>query len=127
MALAESLPNMKGLQQINLVANGSFQSTLPLLLEGFRKKTSLVEVNLRCSGRPVNGDWYQEIKVFGHRNRFAPLLKASDPLGASPWLGIWSRALATMSAEPDALFHVLRNNPKLARSAGCSTKRNRDD
>jgi Ran GTPase-activating protein (RanGAP) involved in mRNA processing and transport len=48
MALAGSLPNIKGLQQISLEANRSFESTLPLLLDGFRKNTtrSLVKVDI---------------------------------------------------------------------------------
>jgi hypothetical protein len=47
MALAESLPNITELHQIDFRANArnaSFQSNLPLLMEGFRKNTSLVEV-----------------------------------------------------------------------------------
>jgi hypothetical protein len=32
-----------------------------------------------------------------------------------------------MSAEPDVLFHVLRNKPKLVGSAGGPKKRKRDD
>jgi hypothetical protein len=41
MALAESLPDTKGLQQIIIAAKAAFESpTLPLLMEGFRKNTS---------------------------------------------------------------------------------------
>jgi Ran GTPase-activating protein (RanGAP) involved in mRNA processing and transport len=41
LALAESLPNIKGLQQITISAYGGFPlTTLPFLLEGFRKNTS---------------------------------------------------------------------------------------
>jgi hypothetical protein len=105
----------------------TFQSTMPLLLDGFRKNTSLVEVNLRCGGLPHKGDWSQELKFLGHRNRFTPLLKASNPPGASPHLGIWSRALAKVATEPDTLFHVLRNKPKLVGSTGGPKKRKRDD
>jgi Ran GTPase-activating protein (RanGAP) involved in mRNA processing and transport len=124
IALAESLPNIKGLQQIHFSANGSFQSTMPLLLEGFRKNTSLVHVKIdACEHR----EWLQELKFFCHRNRFTPLLKASDPLDAFPRLGIWSRALAKVAAEPDVLFHVLINKPNLVGSAGGSKKRKRDD
>jgi hypothetical protein len=70
------------------------------------------------------GDILQEIKFFRRRNRFTPLLKASDPPDISPQLGIWSRALAAVAVEPDLLFHVLRNKPKLVLS---SKKRKRDD
>jgi Ran GTPase-activating protein (RanGAP) involved in mRNA processing and transport len=130
MALAQSLPNIKGLQQIDFTANASFQSTLPLLLEGFRKNTSLVKVvkvAIDIAGCE-NMELSQELKFLGHRNRFTPLLKASDPLDASPQLGIWSRALAKVATEPDVLLHVLRNKPKLVGStAGSSKKRKRDD
>jgi Ran GTPase-activating protein (RanGAP) involved in mRNA processing and transport len=127
MALAESLPNIKGLQEIGFTANASFQSTMPLLLlEGFRKNTSLVKVHIDyivCE----NMEWSQELQFLCQRNRFTPLLKASDPPDASPQLGIWSRALAKVATEPDVLFHVLRNKPKLVESAGDSKKRKRDD
>jgi Ran GTPase-activating protein (RanGAP) involved in mRNA processing and transport len=125
MALAESLPNIKGLQQINFSAYGSFHSTMmPLLLKGFRKNTSLAEVIINgCEHR----EWSRELKCLGLRNRFTPLLKASDPPDASPQLGIWSQALAKVATEPDVLFHVLCNMPKLVGSAGGSKKRKRDD
>jgi hypothetical protein len=124
-ALAVSFPNIKGLQQINFTAYAGFLSTLPLLLEGFRKNTSLVKVTIGGVGASV--EFLQEIEFLGHRNRFTPLLKDSDPLDTSPRLGIWSRALAKVAAEPDVLFHVLRNKPKLVGSAGGSKKRKRDD
>jgi Ran GTPase-activating protein (RanGAP) involved in mRNA processing and transport len=124
MALAESLPSIKGLQQIKLRANASFQSTLPLLLDGFRKNTSLMEVSMEWY---APGEWSQELKFLGHRNRFTPLLKSSDSQDASPRLGIWSRALAKIAAEPDVLFHVLRSKPNLVGYAGGSKKRKRDD
>jgi hypothetical protein len=123
MALAESLPNIKGLQQLyfSIGSNESFQSTtLPLLLEGFRKNTSLVEVNIIGSGAP--GDAIQEIKFLGQRNRFTPLLT-----DASPRLGIWSRALAKVATKPDVIFHVLCNKPKLVGSGGDSKKRKREE
>jgi hypothetical protein len=121
MALAESLPNIKGLQQINTTAYGDFpMTTLPLLLEGFRKNTSMVEVNIWGNG--ALGDFRREIKFLGHRNRITPLLT-----DASLWLGIWPRALAKVAREPNVLFHVLRNKPKLVGSAGCSKKRKCDD
>jgi hypothetical protein len=127
MALAESLPNIKGLQQITIKANASFHSTLPLLLEGFRKNTSLVEVTIDID-RYEPEIWSPELNFLGHRNRFTPLLKTSGPLNASLQLGIWSRALVKVAAEPSVLFHVLRNKPKLVGSAAAgSKKRNRDD
>jgi Ran GTPase-activating protein (RanGAP) involved in mRNA processing and transport len=132
MALAESLPNIKGLQQVGFTANLFFQPTLPLLLEGFRKNTSLMDVDIDDDDDDdddwcVPRDCLQELKFLGFRNRFTPLLKASDPLGASPRLGIWSRALAKVATELDVLFHVLRNKPKLVGSAGGPKKRKRND
>jgi Ran GTPase-activating protein (RanGAP) involved in mRNA processing and transport len=123
MALAESLPNIKRLQEIGLTSNASFQSTMPLLMEGFRKNTSLVVVEVHHS----YGERSRELQFLGKRNRFTPLLKASDPLDTSPQLGIWSRALAKVSTEPDVLFHVLCNKPKLVGSTGGSKKRKHDD
>jgi Ran GTPase-activating protein (RanGAP) involved in mRNA processing and transport len=123
LAFAESLPNIKGLQEITIKTYASFPSTKPLLLEGFRKNTSLVEVTIDwCSSE----QWSQELKYLGHRNRFTALLKVSDPPGASPWLGVWSRALAKVATEPDVLFHVLRNKPKLVGSTSGLKKRKRN-
>jgi Ran GTPase-activating protein (RanGAP) involved in mRNA processing and transport len=111
MALAESLPNIKGLQQIDFSVNESTQSTtVPLLLKGFRKNTSLLEVVIFGCGRV---DYLQEIKFLGQRNRITPLLT-----DASLWLGIWPRALAKVATEPDVLFYVLCNKPKLVGSGG---------
>ena len=107
--------------------NETFLSTLSLLLEGFRKNTSLVEVNINNFGRCEPGEWSQELKFLGQRNRFTSLLKASGPPDASLQLGIWSLALAKVATVPDVLFHVLRNKPKLVGSAGGSKKRKRDD
>ena len=126
VALAGSLPNIRGLQEIGFDANANFQSTLPLLMEGFRKNTSLVKVNINLY-RCEPGEWSQELNFLGQRNRFTPLLKASDPPDAFPQLGIWSRALAKVATEPDVLFHVLRNKPKLVASAGGSKKRKRNE
>jgi Ran GTPase-activating protein (RanGAP) involved in mRNA processing and transport len=114
MALAESLPHIKGLQQIDFSVNESFQSNRLLLLECFRKNTSLVKINIFGYGTPE--DFLREIKFLGHRNRFTPLLKAADLPASSQQLGIWPQALAKV--EPSVLFHVLRNKPKLVRSVG---------
>jgi hypothetical protein len=112
---------IKGLQQIDFRVFASSQAaTLPLLLEGFRKNTSLVKVT---SSGCTRAEWTQEIKFLGQRNRFASLLKASDPPDASPPLGIWSRALARVATKPAVLFHVLRNKPKLAGSLVVTTSR----
>jgi hypothetical protein len=65
------------LQRIDFTANATFKSTLPLLLEGFRKNMSLFEVNI-AGCKP--GAWLQEMKSLGQRNSLTPLLQASDPL-----------------------------------------------
>jgi hypothetical protein len=105
VALAESLPNIKGLQEINITQNTSFRSTtLPLSMEGFRKNCSLVKVTFGPFDAPVV--ILQEMKSLGRRNRITLLLNASPPLG------IWSRALAKVAKSPDVLFHAIRNKPK---------------
>jgi hypothetical protein len=68
-ALAKSLPNIKGLQQINFTANASFQSTLPLSLEGFRKNTSLVKATIDNADFVLGREWSQKSKFLGQRNR----------------------------------------------------------
>jgi hypothetical protein len=108
-ALAESLPDIKVLQQINIIANAGLESTtLSLLMEGFRKNTILLKVNIIVEQGPP-GERSQELKFLNQQNRFTPLLKASAPADASLQLGIWSRALANVASEPDVVFHVLRN------------------
>jgi hypothetical protein len=123
MALAETLPKIKGLQQLDFTAMENFESILPLLLEGFRKNASLVKVAI-TQYKP--GGWLQELRFLGQRNRFAPLLKASVPEDASQEHGIWSRALAKVATEPDVLFHVLRNKPKLVGLAAVDSKKRKN-
>jgi hypothetical protein len=130
-ALAKSLPNMKGLQQIEMFEVKDIRrSTMLLLMEGFRKNTSLVKVGGHLYKLH---EWSQKLNFLGQRNRFTPLLKASLPAdSAVPQLGIWSLALAKVATEPDVLFHVLCNKPKLVRSqyadaADSKNKRKRDD
>ena len=81
----------------------------------------LVEVG--CDHRELS----QEFEFLGQWNWFTPLMKGSDPPDASPQLGIWSRALAKVATDPDVLFHVLRNKPKLIGSVGGSKKRKYND
>jgi hypothetical protein len=113
--LAESLPNIKGLQQLYFTAayQGFQSTTLPLLLEGFRKITSLVEVTIGSFDAPV--EFLQEMKFFGQRNRITPLLTDTSP-------AIWSRALAKVATNPAVLFHVLRAKPNLVGSADRGNK-----
>jgi hypothetical protein len=111
------------------------------IAEGVRSNRTLQQLDLRCCRLGDRGVSVvanalairnasllelKEIHVLGHRNRFTPLLKASDPPGISSRIGIWSRALAKVATEPEVLFHVLRNKPKLVSSAGGSNKRKRD-
>ena len=86
-----------------------------------------VTILLDIAGCAYSGERSQELKFLGQRNRFTPLLKAIDPLDTSLILGIWSRALAKVATEPDVVFHILRNKPKLVGSAGDLKKRKRDD
>jgi hypothetical protein len=119
---------MKG-ATIKLQQANEFSINPAVVAGGLSKNTSLVEVEIQRS----HGEWSQELKFLGQRNRFIPLLKATDPAGsASPQqLGIWSLALAKVATEPDVLFHVLCNKPKLVRShandADSKNKRKRDD
>jgi hypothetical protein len=46
LALAASLPRIKVLEGITFTWNTSFEAVLPVLMEGFRKNTSLLEVNI---------------------------------------------------------------------------------
>jgi hypothetical protein len=59
MALAKSLPNVKGLQKIIISSNAGFQSTLPLLLDCFRKNTSLVKVTIGIRCFCIGGNGYR--------------------------------------------------------------------
>jgi hypothetical protein len=75
LALASSLPNIKGLLQIDFSCTPSDPSVMSALLEGFRKNTSLHEVNIYgCN----NGEWLQELRFLLYRNKFSGLLQDSD-------------------------------------------------
>jgi hypothetical protein len=79
IALAKSLPNIKGLWQIDLTENSSFQSTLPLLLEGFRKNTSLVKVPIDIAGFAHRG-LVTRIEVLGSAE---PIHSSTESLAPS--------------------------------------------
>jgi hypothetical protein len=121
MASAKSLPKIKGLQ-----LHGECELSIDpaAIAEGLSKEH---QFTIDIAGFAHEGEWSQEMKFLGQRNRFTPLLQASHPQDASPQLGIWSRALAKVVTEPDVLFHVLRNKPKLVGSAGGSKNRKCDD
>jgi Ran GTPase-activating protein (RanGAP) involved in mRNA processing and transport len=125
LVLASSLPNIKGLRQIDFWWTTSDPSVMPALLEGFRKNTSLHDVNITgCEP----GKWSQELSFFLYRNKFSRLLQDSDTDDRES-LGLWSRALGSVATRPDVLFHVLTSKAGLIRAAPGedSKKRKRDD
>jgi Ran GTPase-activating protein (RanGAP) involved in mRNA processing and transport len=147
LALAESLPKIKVLQQIDFSWCTSLDSAMPLLLVGLRKNTSLFRIHVAgCapSGVPPTpeetarcaGDWIQEMERLGYRNRFLTLIRA--PKERLPPLVVWPRALARVTTLPDVIFEVLRSKPNLvpsedtegneeAEDTGVPNKRKRGD
>jgi Ran GTPase-activating protein (RanGAP) involved in mRNA processing and transport len=126
LALATSLPEIKTLQRIGFSWRPGLAAAMPSLMEGLRKNTSLVQVDVvGCSPlvfpltvgnmNQFAGDWMQEIQYLGYRNRFRPLVRAS--LGTGPPLGLLSHALAKVASFPDALLYVIRSKPNLVISA----------
>jgi hypothetical protein len=129
--LAESLPEIKVLQRIDLHWCTGLASAMPLLLEGLRENTSLfrfhvagcepykvpptTEETLKCAG-----GWMQEIVCLGYRNRFLSLIRA--PKEKLPTRGVWPRALARVATFPDVIFEVLRSKPSLVPSADADTE-----
>jgi Ran GTPase-activating protein (RanGAP) involved in mRNA processing and transport len=126
LALASSLPNIKGLRQINFSLSTTDPSVMSALLEGFRKNTSLHEVSV-VEDEPGK-DWLQELSFLLYRNKFSRLLQDSDTDDRES-LGIWSRALSSVATRPDVLFHVLTSKAGLIRAipGSDSNKRKRDD
>jgi hypothetical protein len=125
LALASSLPNIKGLRQIDFLLTISDPSVMSALLEGFRNNTSLHEVNIaRCE----NEKWLQELSFLLYRNKFSRLLQDSDTDDREA-LGLWSRALGSVATRPDVLFHALTSKTGLIRATPGedSNKRKRDD
>jgi hypothetical protein len=125
LALTSSLPNIKGLQQIDFSWTTSDPSVMLALLEGFRKNTSLHGVNI-VGCEP--GKWSQELSFLLYRNKFSRLLQDSDTDDRKS-LGLWSRALGSVVTRPDALFHVLTSKAGLIRATAGEEpkKRKRDD
>jgi hypothetical protein len=85
LAFAESLPEVKALQRIDLNWCSGLASTMPLLLAGLRQNTSLFRIHVEycasLSPTPENmarcaGGWMQEMESVGYRNRFLPLLRS---------------------------------------------------
>jgi hypothetical protein len=129
LALAESLPEIKVLQEVRLTWCPGLASAMPLLLAGLRKNTSLHRfyvAGCRPSSVPPTpeetakcaGGWMQEMERLGYRNRcrngFLPLIRA--PEERPPPRGIWSLALARVATFPDVIFEVLQSKPSLVPS-----------
>ena len=122
LALAESLPEIKVLQRIDLNWSPGLVSAMPSLLEGLRENTSLFRFHVAgcapCRAPPTSeemtrcaGGWMQDMERLGYRNRFRPLIRA--PEERRPPRGVWPRALARVATLPDVIFEVLRSNPSL--------------
>jgi Ran GTPase-activating protein (RanGAP) involved in mRNA processing and transport len=122
LALAESLPEIKALQQIHLTWCRGLASAVPLLLEGLRKNTSLFRFHVdNCAPSSVPptpeetakcaGGWMQKMKRLGSRNQFLPLIRA--PEERLPPRSVWPHALARVATLPDVIFEVLRSKPSL--------------
>jgi hypothetical protein len=125
LALAESLPEVKVLQQVEFIWCPGLASAMPLLLAGLRENTSLFrfhvaycapssvpptpEDNARCAG-----GWMQELERLGYRNRCLPLIRA--PEESLPPRGLWPHALARVATLPDVIVEVLRSKTSLVPS-----------
>jgi Leucine-rich repeat (LRR) protein len=114
LALAASLPNIKGLRRIDFSWTTSDPTVISAMLEGFRENTSLYEVNIIAEGEH-DKDWSQELSFLLYRNKFSRLLQDSDDDDRAS-LGLWSRALGSVATRPDVLFHVLTSKAGLIRA-----------
>jgi Leucine-rich repeat (LRR) protein len=126
LALASSLPNIKGLRQIDFSWTTADPSVMSAMLEGFRKNTSLYDVNIK--GGEHGKGWCQELTFLLYRNQFSRLLQDADTDDRAS-LGLWPRALGCVAMFPDVLFHVLTSKAGLIRATPGedSKKRKRDD
>jgi Ran GTPase-activating protein (RanGAP) involved in mRNA processing and transport len=122
LALANSLPNIKAVQRIDLSWCTGLASAMPSVLEGLQKNTSLWRLHISNwapdefpptaeESSKCTGGWIQEMQYVGYRNSFLPLVRA--PAGNPALLGIWSHSLAKVATLPDVLFHVLCAKPDL--------------
>jgi Ran GTPase-activating protein (RanGAP) involved in mRNA processing and transport len=125
LALAESLPDIKVLQQVDLSWCTGLASAMPLLLAGLRKNKSLFRFNVtECAPSSVPptaaetarcaGGWMREMEWLGYRNRFLPMIGA--PKERLPPRGVWPHALARVATLPGVMFQVLRSKPSLVPS-----------
>jgi Ran GTPase-activating protein (RanGAP) involved in mRNA processing and transport len=127
LSFGASLPNIEGLRQLHLSWTADYPSAMPALLEGFRKNTSLHEVNID-GFEP--GEWSKELGFILYRNKFSRLIQDSDTDNRAS-LGLWPHALARVARRPDVLFHVLTSKAGLVRAkpkpGKASKKRKHDD
>jgi Ran GTPase-activating protein (RanGAP) involved in mRNA processing and transport len=125
LALASSLPNIKGLRQIDISCTTPDPTVMSAMLEGVRKNTSLHYVIIRGFEK---GKWSEELSFLLYRNKFRRLLQVSDTDDRES-LGLWSRALGSVATRPDVLFHVLTSKAGLIRATPRedSKKRKRED
>jgi hypothetical protein len=125
LALAESLPETKVLQRVDLDWSVGLALAMPLLLAGLRKNTSLFRFHVAdCAPFSVPptpedtarcvGGWMQEMEQLGYRNRFRPLIRA--PKERLPPRGVWAHAFTRVATLPDVIFEVLRSKPSLVPS-----------
>jgi hypothetical protein len=136
LALAKSLPEIKVLQRFDISWCRAIASTMPLLLAGLRKNTSLLRFHVAdCSPFAVPptpeerdkcaGGWIQYMECLGYRNRLLPLIRA--PKERLPPYGIWPHALARVAGLPDVIFEVLRSKPSLVLSEDAEGKEAAED
>jgi Ran GTPase-activating protein (RanGAP) involved in mRNA processing and transport len=135
-SLAESLPEINTLQQLDLTWCRGLPSAMPLLLAGLRKNTSLFRFHVAgCAPSLVPpiphetdkcaGGWMQEVERFGYRNRFLPLMRA--PKERLPPRGVWPHALARAATFPDVIFDMLCSKPNLVPSKDTEGKESAED
>ncbi len=131
LALAESLPEIKVLQRVDLNWCPGLASAMPFLLVGLRENTSLFRFHVAgcapCRAPPTSeemtrcaGGWMQEMERLGYRNRFRLLIRA--PEERPPPRGVWPRTLARVATLPDVIFEVLRSKPSLVPSEDTEAK-----
>jgi Ran GTPase-activating protein (RanGAP) involved in mRNA processing and transport len=136
LALAESLPEIKVLQQLVFDWCPYLTSTMPLLLAGLRKNTSLFRFHVADCGpysvpptpeemAKCAGGWMQEMERLRYRNLFLPLIRA--PKERLPPRGVWPHALARVATLPDVIFEVLCSKPNLVPSEDTEGKEQEEE
>jgi hypothetical protein len=131
LALAESLPDIKVLQQLEIDWCEGLASAMPLLLVGLRENTSLFRIHVAnwasrfLPPTPVEtaryaGGWMQEIEYLGYRNSFRTLIRA--PEETLPPRGVWPYAFARVATLPDVILEVLRSKSSLVPSEDAGGK-----